>query len=249
MNAAAASCALFPPELRVLPDARAAAHCAAELLTAACREAAALRGQCSLMLSGGKTPLELFRLLRSAPPQQSVPWEKTRVFWVDERCVPPDHPRSNCGAAREALLRHVPAAETVRMRGENDPETAARDYERILRTQLREENGAPVVDCILLGMGEDGHTASLFPGSAALAERRRFVVAVRPGGLEPRLTLTLPVLNNAACCIVLVTGERKRRALARALDPGAPPGLPVCLVRPHRGRLYFVADRAAAPDR
>lgn len=239
--------AAFRPEVRVLPDSGAAARFAAELLTAACCEAAARRGRCTLLLSGGKTPLELFRLLRAAPPQQGLPWENTHVFWADERCVPPDHPRSNYGAALDVLLRHVPAAGILRMRGEDDPEAAAPAYERILRTQLREVDGMPAADCILLGMGEDGHVASLFPGTSALAEQRRIVLAVRPEELEPRLTVTLPVLNNAACCIVLVTGERKRRALNRALDPGADV-LPVHLVRPCRGRLWFVADRAAAAE-
>lgn len=232
--------------LRVFPDLEEGALYTARLLESIAGRALADRGVFTLALSGGETPKTLFRLLRSAVWKERLAWEKVHIFWVDERCVPPEHPRSNYGLAREELLRHVPVGGIERMRGEDDPDAAARAYEQILLERVPVHcGGVPVLDCVLLGMGADGHIASLFPGHPALEEQSRLVVAVKPEGLEPRLTLTLPVINNAEHCMVLIAGEAKRRSLSRALEPSADPDLPVQRVCPLRGQAYFIADRSS----
>ena len=152
-------------ETYVRADADGVASCAAGLLAARCAEAVSRRGVFTLALSGGSTPLTLFRLLRTEAWAARVDWAHTRVFWVDERCVAPDHPASNYGAANQELLAHVPAAEIYPMDGEIDPDESAVAYEELLRQHVPAEEGMPRLDCALLGMGDDGHTASLFPGS------------------------------------------------------------------------------------
>ena len=156
-------------ETYVRADADGVASCAAGLLAARCAEAVSRRGVFTLALSGGSTPLTLFRLLRTEAWAARVDWAHTRVFWVDERCVAPDHPASNYGAANQELLAHVPAAEIYPMDGEIDPGESAVAYEELLRQHVPAEEGMPRLDCALLGMGDDGHTASLFPGSPLLA--------------------------------------------------------------------------------
>ena len=230
--------------LRVFPDPQALALAASGVLERLCADAVARKGVFTLALSGGETPKALFRVLRAAPHR--LDWEHCRIFWADERCVPPDHPRSNYGQAAGELLQHVPAGRVFRMAGEKEPRAAACAYETILRDNVDiAEQGVPGLDCILLGMGEDGHTASLFPGRPELEEREKLVLDVAPPGLEPRLTLSVPVLNAAATCLVLVSGTAKHPALRRALDLSASAELPIQRVRPIRGELCFMADQAA----
>lgn len=238
------------PELRVLPGpAEVAAVAAAEVLARA-GEAVAARGAFALALSGGSTPRALYALLadRHGPFAARIPWERTQVFFGDERHVPPDHPDSNFRMVREALLAHVPVpAENVhRIRGElPDADGAAAAYERELRAALGEP---PALDLVLLGLGEDGHTASLFPGSPALRERERWVVAPWVARLGTRrITLTLPALETARQVLFLVTGAAKSAALRRALrEPAGAEPVPASRVRPRGGRLLWLADRAAA---
>jgi len=238
------------PVLRVLPGpAEVAAEAAAEVAARA-GEAVAARGAFMLALSGGSTPRALYALLAdpSGALAARMPWGRTQVFFGDERHVPPGHPDSNFRMAREALLARVPIpAENVhRIRGElPDAAEAAAAYERELRAVLGE---VPALDLVLLGLGEDGHTASLFPGSPALDERERWVAAPwveRIGAF--RITLTLPVLDRARAVVFLVAGAEKAAALRRALR-GAAEGEPVpaARVRPLGGRLLWLADRAAA---
>ena len=195
-------------ETYVRADADGVASCAAGLLAARCAEAVSRRGVFTLALSGGSTPLTLFRLLRTEAWAARVDWAHTRVFWVDERCVTPDHPASNYGAANQELLAHVPAAEIYPMDGEIDPGESAVAYEELLRQHVPAEQGMPRLDCALLGMGDDGHTASLFPGSPLLApEALRsgrltgFAVAehLAPKPESRRITLTLEMINAARC--------------------------------------------------
>ena len=199
-------------ETYVRADADGVASCAAGLLAARCAEAVSRRGVFTLALSGGSTPLTLFRLLRTEAWAARVDWAHTRVFWVDERCVAPDHPASNYGAANQELLAHVPAAEIYPMDGEIDPGESAVAYEELLRQHVPAEQGMPRLDCALLGMGDDGHTASLFPGSPLLApEALRsgrltgFAVALAPKPESRRITLTLEMINAARCCLYLAT--------------------------------------------
>jgi 6-phosphogluconolactonase len=239
--------------LRRVPGAADVAGAAAEEIAAAAARAVAERGRFAIALAGGTTPRRLYELLADpgAPFRARVPWDRTHVFFGDERHVPPDHPESNYGMAREALLAHVPAASVHRMRGEDpDADRAARAYESDLASFFGADAGGPPppLDLVLLGLGPDGHTASLFPGSDALRERRRWVVAPLVERLRARrITLTLPVLERAREVLFVVAGEEKAGALARALAarPGGDPP-PAALVRPATGALVWIADEAAA---
>ncbi len=221
---------------------------AAHILAAACEEAVAERGVFRIALSGGQTPIPLFRLLAADDWANRLPWDKMTFFWVDERCVGPDDPNSNYGLARRELLSHVPATHFYRMRGEMDPVEAAAMYEQQMRTEFGiDQNAVPRFDFILLGMGEDGHTGSIFPKSAAIAEKKRLAIDLYvPERKADRITLTLPVINNARCCMFIVTGKEKHSVLTKALDLLAEPTLPAQKVHPSIGDLIWVVDEAAA---
>lgn len=238
--------------LRV-PDADAAARAAAEVFTAAARAAADGRGRFTVALAGGATPRALYRLLAEprAGFRDRIPWDRVHVFFGDERHVPPDHPDSNFRMAREALLDHVPAASVHRLRGElPDAGAAAAEYQAELARAfgLPAEGPPPALDLVLLGLGVDGHTASLFPGSDALLERRRWVAApfVERLGAH-RLTLTLPTLDRAREVLFVVVGAEKAGAVGRVLAPAAgDPPPPAARVRPEAGPARWIVDAAAA---
>lgn len=237
----------MPPRM-VLPDADALAAVAAERIVAVAREAIAARGRFMIALAGGATPRATYARLAATP--EAVDWPRTWVAFGDERCVPPDHRESNYRAAREVLLDRVPvpSAQVMRMEGERpDPEVAATDYARRLAQAFGTRRGEwPRFDLVLLGMGLDGHTASLFPGSPAARETFRTVIAVHAAAaaIPQRLTLTLPVVNAARCVIMLVAGQEKARTVAAALAPGST--LPAGLVAPVDGELVWMLDRGAA---
>jgi 6-phosphogluconolactonase len=217
----------------------------------AAAQAVAERGVFSIALSGGSTPAELYRRLASPPAVERVNWPAVQVFFGDERCVPPGHPESNYGMVRRTLLEGapVPNENVHRMAGELPPAVAATMYEDELRAVFRIPHDAvPRFDLILLGMGPDGHTASLFPGTAALHEWQRLVVANHVPQLNTdRLTLTFPVLNNGRQVAFLVTGADKAEALAGVLEgPPTPDRYPAQAVRPTDGRLVWLMDKAAA---
>ncbi|HKY33429.1 MAG TPA: 6-phosphogluconolactonase [Candidatus Polarisedimenticolia bacterium] len=245
-----------PPPLREDPlridickDAGEVARHAAALFTAAAGRALGAGRRFSAALSGGRTPRRLYELLSEDNHAHQVVWPAVELFWSDERCVGPDHADSNYGAAREALLSKVPVApaHVHRIRGEDpDPRRAAADYERELRSAFL---GEPRLDLVLLGMGEDGHTASLFPGSPLLEERVALAAAAADPAGTPRVTLTLPAINAARLVAVLVTGPGKaamaRRVLgARARDER----LPIQRVRPAAGQLVWILDADAASE-
>ncbi len=235
-----------PLTLIRVPHAAAAAAAAADLLYDLAPRAATARGHFSLALSGGRTPLALFRLLADPANTGRMPWEKTLAAWVDERCVPESHPESNYGEALRAGLPLNRIAAVLRPDTELEPERAAEEYARALLAAFACAPGTmPVFDALLLGMGDDGHTASLFPGSGGLRVTDKAAIAQYPPGKTPRLTLTLPVLNAARTRIFLVTGAEKHSALCRALDPAAKPELPVQMIRPERGETFWIADEAA----
>ena len=229
-------------------DPAAMAERAAHILAAACEEAVAERGVFKIALSGGQTPIPLFSLLAASDWADRLPWDKMTFFWVDERCVGPEHPESNYGLARRELLSHVPAMHFFRMRGEADPVEAAVKYEQQIRNDFNlGPQELPRFDFMLLGMGEDGHTGSIFPNSPALAEKKRLVIdQYVPERKADRLTLTLPVINNARCCMFLVTGAEKHDVLSRALNLLAEAPRPPQMVRPSIGDLIWVVDEAAA---
>lgn len=223
-------------ELIVVPEPAELARQAAGWLDVEVSRAIAERGSCALGLAGGRTPEPVYRELASG---SSVDWKRVDVFFGDERAVPPDHPDSNYRMIHLALLSRVPipAGQVHRMEAERpDREAAAREYERSL---------PPRLDVLLLGMGPDGHTASLFPGSAALDERHRLVLPVL-GAKAPaeRLTITPPVIEAARKVAVIATGEDKAPMVARAVEgPISPKVVPVQLAR--RG-VWFLDQAAAA---
>jgi 6-phosphogluconolactonase len=222
-------------ELIVVPTPTELARPAAEWLELEMTRAIAGRGACALCLAGGRTPEPVYRELASA---SSIDWTRVDVFFGDERAVPPDHPDSNYLMVNRVLLSRVPvpAGQVHRMEAErSDREAAAREYERSL---------PPRLDILVLGMGQDGHTASLFPGSAALDERQRLVVPVI--GAKPpaeRMTITPPVIEAARRVAVIATGGDKAAMVARAIEgPLAPKDVPVQLAR----RGTWLLDQAAA---
>jgi len=239
--------------MQVLPDPTALAATGAEYVVRACREAVAVRGGFAVALSGGETPKLLYARLAEEPRRSAIPWDKVQVFWGDERCVPPTDPRSNFRMAQEALLARVPVTleRLHRIPAERaDLDQAARDYAEELRRYLPQTpDGWPRLDLVLLGLGEDAHTASLFPETPALREASRAVVAYRvPGQDIGRVTLTAPVLNHAAEVVFLVSGERKAEALWKVfLGPREPEATPAQLIHPVAGgRVVWLVDAAAA---
>ncbi len=242
-----------PREVRIAEDAAALFRAAADEFVRQARAATETSGTFTVALAGGSTPQGLYELLgRDRACRDAVPWDRTHIFWGDDRHVPPDHKDSNYRMARVALLSRVPLPDANIHRIETerlDAATAADEYERVLRAFFRlPPGGWPRFDLVLLGMGADGHTASLFPGSDALRESRRLVTApyVKSFGVH-RITLTPPVLNNAACVVFLVSGAGKAATLRSVLDGSAEPdAMPARLIRPTGGRLLWLVDRAAA---
>lgn len=234
--------------LHIHKDPAAMAERAAHIFAAACEEAIAERGSFKLAISGGTSPIPLFELLRARDWVERIPWDKTTVFWADERCVGPDHEASNYGMARRELLGQVPATHFFRIRGDLPPEEAALRYEKQLREEFDlGEKELPRFDLIILGMGKDGHTASLFPGSPELSEKKRLVADVyMPSDQPDRITMTLPVLKNSRRCMFLVNGADKREALGKVMNLLEPPSLPAQMVRPLGGDLIWIVDEAAA---
>lgn len=229
---------------------------AADLFVGAAREATAARGRFGAALSGGTTPGAVYALLARSLRREAVDWPHVHLFWGDERCVPPDHADSNYGAAERALLRHVPLdpANVHRIRGEMAPDRAAAEYEAALRAYLGDPS-APhgALDLVLLGLGADGHTASLFPGTEAFRDALEgretgWVVANHVGALDAwRVTFTTRPINGARRVAVLVTGAAKATALREVLAlRGRPAQLPAQLVQPTVGDLDWIVDRAAA---
>ncbi len=221
---------------------------AAELLAWITSEAVEARGVAHIAISGGSTPRPLFKLLAAPEWEERVPWAHTHIWWVDERCVPPDDPNSNYGVAYALMVQHLPVAIAHRIHGEEAPWQAAQLYEQELVTYFGLEAGQwPRFDLIFLGMGEDGHTASLFPGTPALAVRERLVtVGHAPVAPHERITLTLPVLNHAAHVIFHIAGAAKGPALVDIFHGnGGDPPRPASLVRPRNGRLLWLLDRSA----
>jgi 6-phosphogluconolactonase len=206
-------------------------------------EAAAAGGH--VALSGGSTPRRAYELAA----QRDVDWSAATLWFGDERCVEPDDPNSNFGMVRQAMLARLPrerGPRVMRIEGEQGPDPAAAGYEALLREHL---GNHPRLDLALMGLGPDGHTASLFPGKPALEEHGRFAVGVPEPGMEPyvpRVTLTLPVFNAAREVVFLVSGADKADAVARAFGDPPDASAPSAHVRPGAGRLAVVLDAAAA---
>ena len=244
--------------VEVVPDRRALMEAGAAAFAAAARGAIAAHGRFVTALSGGSTPRALFELLATERVAASVDWGRVHICWGDERAVPPNADASNYRMAREALLDHVPIppAQVHRIRSEEPPMIAAVDYERTLRTLFATPVGPPRpvpgarFDLVLLGMGDNGHTASLFPGLQAVREAERWVVAEFVTEVRMwRITLTPVVLNAAAEVLFLVSGGDKASMLHRVLEgPVRPDAYPAQIVAPHHGRLRWLVDTDAAAE-
>ncbi|HTP12708.1 MAG TPA: 6-phosphogluconolactonase [Bacteroidota bacterium] len=220
----------------------------AEKLTGILVRATEGGNEASLVLSGGNTPRAVYRLLGSAPLSGQLLWDRIHLYFGDERMVPPDHPDSNYGMAKQELIDRVPipAGNVHRIQGELPPQDAAQRYDAEFQKELG--HGTPRFDCVLLGIGEDGHTASLFPGTSALDEHKKSAVELFVPRLNTwRVTLTFPVLNNARNVVFLAEGEKKAPILRRLLESSSPtPDLPASMIHPHDGELFWVLDSAAA---
>lgn len=236
-----------PYNLLICEDAESAAREAAERFACAAVRAVAKRGAFHVAVPGGSSPRGMFHYLASRDFQQLVPWSPTELFFTDERCVPPESDESNYRLVSESLLSEVAIAEDSihRMRGEDTPEQAALDYESELHRAM---GPSPCFDLIVLGMGVDTHTASLFPNSNAVLETGKHVVADYVEKLGAyRLTMTLPLINNAEQVMILVHGADKAASLAEVMQGPRDSCLhPVQGVRPISGRLLWIVDRAAA---
>ncbi|MEO8503474.1 MAG: 6-phosphogluconolactonase [Acidobacteriota bacterium] len=238
------------PSIEVLPSPAAVVLAADQLFRATAAQSIAERGRFTVALSGGRTPNDLYRSLTTTTPDRApLDWTRVHLFWGDERCVPPDHADSNYHNAMAALAGaaipsdnvHRIAAETV------PPESGAAAYESMLRSFFYLAPGTlPAFDLVLLGLGPDGHTASLFPGSSALDEHERLVAATWVSSFHThRITLTYPVLDAARQVVFLVTGTEKAE-IARRLLRERDPALPSAHVRPTTGELIFLLDAEAA---
>lgn len=236
-------------EVRVFEDLTELTRAAAEEVARAAERAVAERGRFTLALSGGSTPRPLYRLLASDPYRERLPWSAIHLFWGDERHVPPDHADSNFRMAREAMIDHapVPPGNVHRVAAEDpDARRAAAAYEAELRSFFGLAPGErPMFDLLLLGIGPDGHTASLFPGSPALRERDHLVAAPWVEALRTfRITLTPPVLNHGRLALFLVSGEDKADALHAVIEGEREPDrYPAQVVE---GNRLWMVDRSAA---
>jgi 6-phosphogluconolactonase len=237
----------YEVEIKVCNDEEELSGAAADLFVERSEQAIGRRGRFLVALSGGATPRRLYTLLASPAYCDRVNWKRTEVFWVDEKCVSPDHQDSNYRMANDLLLSKVPLEEKQihRMRGEEDPEIAAKDYGMEVWAYM--PKSLYTFDLAVLGMGVDGHTASLFPGDPALSVTEQAAVVVEPRGQQHRrITLTLPVLNNVVTALFLVAGPEKAATVHAILDEGNPKGYPAGLVLPVKGELFWYLDSKAA---
>jgi 6-phosphogluconolactonase len=227
------------------------AQAGAELFTRVAVASVNERDLFSVAVSGGSTPRLMHRLLAEEPHCSRTPWDKTSLFWVDERCVPVTDEGSNYGAAKIDLLKKVPlpAAQVYPMPVEMPPDEGAVEYQRVIEKYFQLEKGkCPVFDLIFLGIGADGHTASLFPGQGSLQERKRLVIAVKGGTPNvPRLTMTYPTLNQARQIVILVSGNGKAGVL-KTLFEDSQARLPAGRIKPSNGRLTWLIDQDAAVE-
>ena len=237
-------------QTHVFDNADAVAQGVADLIAEKALQSKLAGTYCALAVSGGSTPKTLFQLLASDEYRTTIPWEAVRLFWVDERCVNPTHPESNYGMTYDALLQYAlfPAENIYRMKGEDIPQNEANRYAALLHELLPARNGFPVFDLILLGMGDDGHTASIFPDQLHLLQSTKAVeVAVHPVSGQKRITLTGQVLCEARQLVFMITGEAKAAMVATiAGETEEAEKYPASYVHDKTGKTEFYLDKAAA---
>ena len=243
------------PDIRIHSDSQAAAEAAAAFVLEVGQEAIRTKGRFCIAISGGTTPETLYRALTSPAFADRFDWSRTTFFFSDERCVPPNDPRSNYALANKTLFTplKITPSQVCHMAGEShDPQAAAHEYEQQLHLAMKTSPSAqPSLDLILLGLGEDGHTASLFPGAPVLRDHQRLIAATQsPKDPPNRLTMTFAAINRASVILFLVAGAAKAGAVRAILDPKteAERQLPASLVEPEEGRLIWFLDRAAAAE-
>lgn len=233
------------PSIEVFPDAEAFSRAALERITDLLIRTIQKKTRATLVLTGGKTPKPIYEMLATPFPSNPIDWKRVHIFWGDERCVPPENPESNFGMAHDALISKidVPPENVHRMRGELDAEGAATLYEREI-LDFFQRSDVPSFDLVLLGMGEDGHTASLFPGTQ-WDERRMVIANYVPQSGAKRVSMTPLILNAAAKTIFLVAGRNKADALACVLEnPSC--DYPAARIRAGQGSLDWMVDKSAA---
>jgi 6-phosphogluconolactonase len=233
---------------KVYKDIEELSQATAKLIMEAAQSAAKERGKFSIVLSGGNTPRRLFEILAERPYREQMPWRKTHVFWGDERCVPADDERNNAHMARQILLNQVPIPDEQihPIASTLPPIKAAEEYQNTLEEYFF--GYSPAFDFILLGLGENGHTASLFPETPVLDEKRHWVSEVYEPSLQMwRVTLTAPILNQARKIVFLVNGANKAQVLKQVIHGARRPNqLPAQLIQPQTGELLWLVDQAAA---
>lgn len=234
--------------LKIFNNSETLSQGVAELFATTAEEAIACRGRFSVLISGGETPRRTYELLAREPFRQRIPWNSVHLFWGDERCVAASDPRNNARMVRRTLLDKVPLPERqiYPIACETTPQEAAAAYETVLRSHFTD--GIARFDLVMLGLGDDGHTASLFPGSSALNEQHRWVTtAHKPGEDIMRVTLTAQPLNQAALVVFLVAGSGKASVLNEILEGPYTPGmLPAQLIKPVYGKLFWYVEESAA---
>jgi len=221
----------------------------AEIFSRTARESVGARGRFAVALSGGSTPRGMHRLLGKEPFLSDIPWDRTDIFWVDERFVPPNNPASNYGTAEKDLLDRVPipSGQIHPVPTASPPDIGALLYQKELMNYFKSERNTSFhFDLIVLGIGTDGHTASLFPGQSSLDEKEKWVVAVKGGKPNViRLTLTYPVLNSGRCIVFLACGKKKADIVKKALKDNESK-FPAQRIQPLEGKLFWLLDREAA---
>lgn len=230
--------------IKVMPNSESLAHAAAEIFIQQFKRAMTRSEKFSVVLSGGHTPARTYELLAEESYQKQVDWSRVHVFWGDERCVPETDPRSNFRMATETLLSHVPIprSQIHPIVCIQEPQVSAIQYESVLRQYFGQT--PPKFDLVFLGLGEDGHTASLFPNSPALTENTKWVVPVQKANENfARITLSLELLNQTELALFLISGSNKREILKKVLDDQkSKPTLPAQLIHPIEGNLIWLVD-------
>jgi len=234
--------------IRVYNDLESLSQAAAELFTVLSRQASLICGRFSVALSGGETPRRLYEILATSPYRERIHWEEVNVFWIDERCVPEDDLRSNALMARKTLLEHVPIppSQIHLIRCNGSPQETATQYEQEMRNFFSTRN--PNFHLVLLGLGENGHIASLFPRTEVLNEKKHWVSEVYIPELSMhRVTFTAPFINQASQVVFLVSGLDKAEVLVKVLEgPYQPHQLPAQLIRPNGSHPIWLVDKAAS---
>lgn len=235
--------------VNILPNREALNHAVASAIVKCAQHSVALHGRFSIALSGGETPRSIYQMLHQVPFHHQMPWEQTHIFFTDERCVPPDHKDSNFGMANNALLSHVPLLQENIHRIEAEdpqPKAAAHRYAETLEKCLPHRHQLPQFDLVLLGVGVDGHIASLFPESTILQETAQCVAAVHVEKFKTwRISVTFPIINHAANIFIIAAGAEKSAVLKEVFAPNAPTKFPVQQLRPEGNLSWFLDSDAA----